>query len=74
MGRARRGRSWRTSSVKAEVRSGRRRRERIWLGSVVVGRFRDWTARIDSVDRVRPRWIGPRLSRGPDLIGWVGFL
>ena len=40
----------------------------------MAARFRDWTARIASVLRVRPRTRGPRLSRGPHVMvgSWFG--
>jgi len=50
----------RAEAAAAEAAAGER--------SAAVRRFRDWMARMASVDRERPRWSGPRLSRGPQVI------
>uniref|UniRef100_A0A0A9EW66 Tha8 n=1 Tax=Arundo donax TaxID=35708 RepID=A0A0A9EW66_ARUDO len=54
-------RSWpREEAAAAEAAAGER--------SADVRRFRDWMARMASVERDRPRWSGPRLSRGPQVM------
>ena len=61
----------------AATRSALRRRPRAVAAAAVaaagersaeVRRFRDWIARMASVERERPRWSGPRLSRGPQVM------
>uniref|UniRef100_A0A0D9UX02 Uncharacterized protein n=1 Tax=Leersia perrieri TaxID=77586 RepID=A0A0D9UX02_9ORYZ len=70
---------WRWSSAMAARRSALRRRPRVEEAAAAVAaedgerseavrRLRDCTARIASVERERPRWSGPRLSRGPHVM------
>uniref|UniRef100_A0A0A9FJ36 Tha8 n=1 Tax=Arundo donax TaxID=35708 RepID=A0A0A9FJ36_ARUDO len=50
----------REEAAAAEAAAGER--------SAEVRRFKDWMARMASVERERPRWSGPRLSRGPQVM------